>query len=62
MVFTDICDSQKFIKFLSRMCRRVKQKIFLIVVNLKVHPSKKVQQYINQLKDNIEIFFVLIQP
>ncbi|STX81506.1 Transposase and inactivated derivatives [Legionella busanensis] len=57
MVFTDTCDSQKFIEFLSRMRRQIKQKIFLIVDNLKVHHSKKVQHYINQFKEDIEIFF-----
>lgn len=57
MVFTDTCDSQKFIEFLGRMRRQVKQKIFLIVDNLKVHHSKKVQLYINQFKEDIEIFF-----
>ncbi|STX55763.1 Uncharacterised protein [Legionella beliardensis] len=39
------------------MRRQVKQKIFLIVDNLKVHHSKKVQRYINQFKEDIEIFF-----
>ena len=57
MVFTDRCDSKKFIEFLGRMRRQINQKIFLIVDNLKVHHSKKVQKYVNQFKEEIEIFF-----
>ena len=57
MVFTEQCDSKKFIEFLGRMRHQINQKIFLIVDNLKVHHSKKVQQYVNKFKDEIEIFF-----
>jgi transposase len=60
MVFTEQCDSKKFIEFLGRMRRQINQKIFLIVDNLRVHHSKKVQQYVNKFKDEIEIFFASI--
>lgn len=60
MVFTEQCDSKKFIEFLGRMRRQINQKIFLIVDNLRVHHSKKVQQYVSRYKDEIEIFFASI--
>ncbi len=56
MVFEDNFDSKKFIEFLGRMRRQIKQKIFLIVDNLRVHHSKKVQQYVSKYKDDIELF------
>lgn len=59
MVFEENCDAKKFIEFLGRMRRQVKQKIFLIVDNFRVHHSKKVQKYVNKFKDEIEIFFCL---
>lgn len=59
MVFEENCDSKKFIEFLGRMRRQVKQKIFLIVDNHRVHHSKKVSQYVDKYKEDIEIFFYL---
>ncbi|WP_131784128.1 transposase [Legionella gresilensis] len=44
MVFENNCDSKKFIEFLSRLRRQVKQKLFLIVDNHRIHHSKKVKQ------------------
>lgn len=57
MVFEDNCDSKKFIEFLGRLRRQVKQKVFLIVDNHRVHHSKKVRAYVEQFKDDIELFF-----
>lgn len=57
MVFQERFDSKKFIEFLGRLRRQVKQKVFLIVDNLRVHHSKKVAQYVEKFKDEIEIFF-----
>ncbi|STX81733.1 Transposase and inactivated derivatives [Legionella busanensis] len=48
MVFENNCDSQIFIEFLGRLRRQVKQKVFLIVDNLKVHHSKNVQCYVGK--------------
>lgn len=59
MVFEDKFNSVKFIEFLGRMRRQIKQKIFLIVDNLRVHHSKKVQQYVSKYKDDIGLFFCL---
>lgn len=57
MVFEDNCDSKKFIEFLGRLRRQVKQKVFLIVDNHRVHHSKKVRAYVEKFKDDIELFF-----
>lgn len=57
MVFEENCDAKKFIEFLGRMRRQIKQKIFLIVDNCRVHHAKKVKEYTNKFKDDIEIFF-----
>ncbi|STX81207.1 Transposase and inactivated derivatives [Legionella busanensis] len=57
MVFENNCDSNKFIEFLTRLRRQVKQKVFLIVDNHRMHHSKQVQQYVKTYKHEIEIFF-----
>lgn len=57
MVFENNCDSKKFIEFLGRLRRQTKQKVFLIVDNHRVHHSKKVKQYVDKFKDEIELFF-----
>lgn len=62
MVFEGNCDSKKFIEFLGRLRRQVKQKIFLIVDNHRIHHSKKVMQYVETFKNEIAIFFCLRIP
>jgi transposase len=61
MVFENNCDSQIFIEFLGRLRRQVKQKVFLIVDNHRIHHSKQVQQYVETYKQDIEIFFTSLQ-
>jgi transposase len=58
MVFEDNFTSQKFIQFLGRMIRKIKQKIFLVVDNHRVHHSKKVKAYVEKYKDRIQLFFL----
>lgn len=58
MVFEDNFDSIKFVHFLGRLIRQVKQKIFLIVDNHKVHHSTKVRNYLEKHKDKIELFYL----
>lgn len=57
MVFENNCDATKFIEFLGRLRRQVKQKVFLIVDNHRMHHSKKVMHYGEKFKHEIEIFF-----
>ncbi len=58
MVFSDNFTSKQFIVFLGRLVRQIKQKIFLILDNHKVHHSKRVQNYVNKHKDKIRLFFL----
>lgn len=62
MVFEDNCDSAKFIEFLGRLRRQVKQKIFLIVDNHIIHRSNKVKEYVEKFKSELEIFFTSLLP
>ncbi len=45
-----------FIGFMKRLIKDAKQKVFLIVGNLRVHHAKAVQQWLAQHQDEIEIF------
>ena len=58
MVFEDNFTSEKCIEFLGRLLRQVKQKIFLILDNHRVHHSKKVKNYVEKHKDKLELFYL----
>jgi transposase len=58
MVFEDNFTSSKFISFLGRLVRQIKQKIFLIVDNHRVHHSKKVKAYVSEHQDKLELFYL----
>lgn len=65
MTYEGSMDRDKFIQFLKQLIKSNfnypnsnKKKIFLIADNLKVHHSKKVQEFIENNKDKIEIFFL----
>lgn len=58
MVFEDVFTSTQFIHFLGRLIRQVKQKIFLIVDNHKVHHSQRVQAYLQKHTDKLELFYL----
>jgi len=57
MVFENQCDSSIFIEFLGRLRRQVKQKVFLIVDNHRIHHSRKVRAYVEKHQESLEIFF-----
>lgn len=57
MLYKKGLDSQTFINFLGRQIQGSKQKIFLIVDNLRVHKSKETMNWVNRNKDKIAIFF-----
>jgi transposase len=40
------------------MIRQIKQKVFLILDNHKVHHSKKVKAYVEKYKDKLELFYL----
>jgi transposase len=58
MVFSDNFTAKQFIAFLGRLIRQIKQKIFLILDNHKVHHCKHVQNYVGKHKDQIRLFFL----
>ena len=58
MVFSDNFTAKHFINFLGRLNRQIKQKVFLILDNHKVHHSKPVQNYVNRNKNKISLFFL----
>ena len=58
MVFQENFTSKQFINFLGRLIRQIKQKIFLILDNHKVHHSKRVQAYVKKHKNKIRLFFL----
>lgn len=58
MVFEDNFTSKKCIEFLGRLIRQIKQKVFLILDNHRVHHSKKVKEYVAKYKDKLELFYL----
>jgi len=47
-----------FIDFVKRLIKDAKQKVFLIVDNLRVHHAKAVKEWLAAHKDEIEIFYL----
>lgn len=47
-----------FLKFLGRLIKYQKKKIFLILDNLKVYHAKKVQSWIEKHRESLELFFL----
>lgn len=58
MVFEENFTSAKFISFLGRLVRQIKQKVFLILDNHRVHHSKKVKAYVEKHKDQLALFYL----
>lgn len=58
MCFKGALNAALFIVFLRRLIKGAPGKQFLIVDNLRVHHSKKVAQWLDAHKDEIELFFL----
>ena len=58
MIYQDIMNQQRLIRFMARLIRASKQKVFLILDNLKVHHGKLVASWLEKHKDKIEAFFL----
>ena len=56
----DTMNQQRLIRFMDRLIRVSKQKVFLILDNLKVHHGKLAASWLEKHKDKIEVFF--LQP
>lgn len=58
MLYDENMTAQVLIKFMSRLIKDSKQKVFLILDNLRVHHSKDVKEWQEQHKERIEIFYM----
>ena len=58
MLYQETMTTQVFIKFLSRLVKDAKRKVFLILDNHRVHHSKIVKEWLEQHKGQIELFFL----
>ncbi len=58
MIYPDTMNQQRLIRFMERLIRVSKQKVFLILDNLKVHHGKLAAAWLEHHKDKIEVFFL----
>lgn len=58
VLYKDNMDSDKLIDFMRRLVHDSVKKVFLILDNLRVHHSKKVQAWVENYKDEIEVFYL----
>ena len=58
MIYNKTMNSQKFIKFCQRLIKDTDKKIYLILDNLRVHHSKIVKAWVEDRKDQIELYFL----
>ncbi len=58
MIYKNRMNSQTLIKFMQRLIKGSKNKIFLILDNLKVHDSYKVQELLEDHEAEIRVFFL----
>lgn len=56
VLYKDNMDSDKLIDFMRRLVHDGKKKVFLILDNLRVHHSRKVRQWLDKHKEEIEVF------
>jgi transposase len=58
MLYRNTMNSQTLIKFLKRLIKDVGHKVYLILDNLRVHHSKLVRHWLEEHKEQIELFFL----
>lgn len=58
MLYRETLTAPVLIRFLDRLVRDAGRKVFLILDNLRVHHSKKVQKWLEEHTDHLEIFFL----
>ena len=58
MLYEDSMNQQHLITFMQNILRTSKQKIFLILDNLRVHHGKLVAEWVSRHQDKIELFFL----
>ena len=58
MLYENSMDQQRLIAFLCNLIRTSKQKIFLILDNLRVHHGKMVSEWVSKHREKIGLFFL----
>jgi len=58
MVYRDTMTAQTMIRFMRRLVKDVGRKVFLIVDNLRVHHSKLVREWLEEHREQIEVFYL----
>lgn len=58
MLYRETMTAQVLIKFMSRLIKDADRKVFLILDNLRVHHSKTVKAWLEDNKDQIEVFYL----
>jgi transposase len=56
MMYRDAMNSELLIKFMTRLTKDAGRKVFLILDNLRVHHGKNVKQWLEEHREQIEIF------
>ncbi len=58
MLYKETFDAAKCIEFLERLIQCSSKKVFLVLDNLRVHHAKDVKKWVDEHKDQIELFFL----
>ena len=58
MLYEESMNQQRLISFMRNILRTSKQKVFLILDNLKVHHGKMVAEWVSRHQEKIELFFL----
>ena len=58
MIYQDTMNQQRLIRFVESLICTLKQKVFLILDNLKVHHGRLAASWLEHHKDKIEVFFL----
>ncbi len=59
MVYQDVMNQQRLIRFMERLIHTSERKVFLILDNLKVHHGMYVAAWLEKHKEKIEVFSCL---
>lgn len=61
MLYESKFNSQVFLIFLKRLIKGASKKVFLILDNLRVHPSKEVMAWLKKHKKQIEVYYLSLR-
>jgi transposase len=56
MMYRDAMNSELLIKFMTRLTKDAGRKVFLILDNLRVHHGKNIKQWLEEHREQIEVF------